>query len=92
MYDEKNVLINTLRDELPVLRAKARVSQETVAEKIGISRQTYSGIETGKKEMPWTTFMALVAFFQNNEMTRQMVGKIDGFSEKMAEFMDSTGH
>ena len=92
MKNERIVLKNTLRDELPVLRAKARVSQETVAEKIGISRQTYSGIETGKKEMNWTTFMALVAFFQNNEMTRQMVGKIDGFNEGMAKMMESDEH
>ena len=89
MHDERIELINTLREELPVLRAKARVSQETVAEKIGISRQTYSSIETGKKEMPWTTFMALVAFFQNNEMTKQMMGKMDGFNEKIADFTDS---
>ena len=49
--------------ELPVLRAKARISQEDIASKIGISRQTYSSIETGKREMSWTTFLALIAFF-----------------------------
>ena len=36
----KQELIETFRSELPVLRAKAKVSQEIVAEKIGISRQT----------------------------------------------------
>ena len=43
----KKALSNRLRDELPVLRARAKVTQETVADKIGISRQTYSMIETG---------------------------------------------
>lgn len=62
----KSRLIDALRNELPVLRARIGLSQETVADKIGISRQTYSSIETGKREMTWTTFMALVAFFQNN--------------------------
>ena len=55
-------LILRLRDELPVLRAKVRISQETLAKKIGISRQTYSSIETGKREATWTTFLALVAY------------------------------
>lgn len=63
----KHDLMEQFRNELPVLRARVRVSQEIIAEKIGISRQTYSGIETGKREMTWTTFLALLAFFQNNE-------------------------
>lgn len=57
----KQKLIENFRNELPVLRARARVSQETLAEKIGISRQAYNNFETGKKEMIWTTFLALVA-------------------------------
>ena len=61
--DIRNKMIELLRNELPVLRAKARVSQEDIAEKIGISRQTYSSIETGKRERSWTTFLALIAFF-----------------------------
>ena len=64
----KQELVEEFRNELPVLRAKARVSQEIVAEKIGISRQTYSGIETGKRDISWTIFLALVAYFQNNEL------------------------
>ena len=58
----RNTIIELLRKELPVLRAKARVSQGEIAEKIGISRQTYSSIETGKREMSWTTFLALIAY------------------------------
>ena len=71
--DIRKKMIEILRNELPVLRAKARVSQGEIAEKIGISRQTYSSIETGKREMPWTTFLALLAYFQNNESTNQMI-------------------
>lgn len=62
-FDMRSKVIALLRNELPVLRAKARVSQEDIANKIGISRQTYSSIETGKREMSWATFLALIAFF-----------------------------
>lgn len=85
----KQDLIETFRRELPVLRAKARVSQEVVAEKIGISRQTYSGIETGKREISWTTFLALVAFFQNNDLTKTMIDKMDDFNNKLSLIMDT---
>ena len=81
--DIRNAIIQLLRNELPVLRAKARISQEAVAAGIGISRQTYSAIETGKREMSWTTFLALVAYFQNNDSTRHMINGIEGLSRGM---------
>lgn len=89
--DIRNKMIELLRNELPVLRAKARVSQEDIAEKIGISRQTYSSIETGKREMSWTIFLALIAYFQNNDSTKQMINGIEGFSEGMEIIMGPTG-
>ena len=49
--EKKLEIMELLREELPVLRAKAKVSQEDIAERIGISRQTYSSIETGKRTM-----------------------------------------
>lgn len=88
--DIRNKMVILLRNELPVLRAKARVSQEEIADKVGISRQTYSSIETGKREMSWTTFLALIAYFQNNDNTKQMINDINGFSKGMELIMMST--
>lgn len=79
--DIKENLIEMLRSELPVLRAKARVSQEDIAKIIGISRQTYSSIERGNRVMSTTTFWALIAYFQNNASTKDMVDSIAGLSE-----------
>lgn len=84
----KQKLMRMFIEELPVLRAKARVSQETLAERIGVSRQTYSGIETGRRELTWTVFLALVAFFQNNESTKSMLENMDGFADGMKESME----
>lgn len=87
-FDMRSKVIALLRNELPVLRAKARVSQEDIANKIGISRQTYSSIETGKREMSWTTFLALIAFFQNTESTKQMLNSIEGLSQELENIVD----
>lgn len=84
----KRDLIEKFRNELPVLRARARVSQEMVAEKVGISRQTYSGIETGKREMTWTVFLALVSFFRYDDQTKPMIEQIDGLSDVMSKVME----
>ena len=80
---DKKVLIAQLTYDLPVLRARLGISQARLAEKVGISRQTYNSIETGKKEMPWTVFLALIAVFQNNEETRKMLGNVEKIREAL---------
>lgn len=79
--DTKEKLIEVLRSELPVLRAKARVPQEDIAKIIGISRQTYSSIERGNRVMSTMTFWTLIAYFQNNSSTKGMVDSIAGLGE-----------
>ena len=73
-----------------MLRAKAKISHEIVAKKNGISRQIYSSIETGKREMSWTIFLALVAYFQNNELTKETLSKIDGFDNLLLSAIDDS--
>lgn len=70
---DKDILINKLIDNLPVLRAKLRVSQKEVSTIIGISRQTYSAIETRKRKMSWNTFLSLMFYFIVNEETAKMM-------------------
>ena len=83
-----NLVINQqIKSEL---MEKLRVElQERAAEIIGISRQTYNAIETGKREMTWPIFLSMVAFFQNNEQTDQMLKRIDEFEEKMRRVLNS---
>lgn len=81
--DNRKALIARLTYDLPVLRARLGISQEELAEKIGMSRQSYNAIEKGKREMSWMTFMALVAVFQNNEETAKMLSNIDGMDNEL---------
>lgn len=81
----KDELIMTLTTELPVLRARLGASQEVMASAIGVSRQTYSAIETKTKKMSWTIFMALVAVLDLNEATSVMLDQIPDFIQTIRQ-------
>lgn len=69
--DEMRSYINSLTKQLPALRAQAGISQDELAGLIGISRQTLSSVESGKRRMSWPTYLALVLFFDSNQLTRK---------------------
>lgn len=75
----KEELIAALTKDLVVLRAKAAQSQEELAEGIGLSRQSYSAIECGKRKMTWRTYMALLFFFDTNPLTHDTLRQINVF-------------
>lgn len=64
---DKEKLIEVLTEELPVLRAKIGLSQDDLSDIIGISRQTYSSIETKKRQMSWNVFLSVILMFDNNK-------------------------
>lgn len=76
--ERRREIIKKLSYELPVLRARVGSSQAEIADRLGISRQTYCAIENGKKEMNWTTCVALLAVFYSNSETKEMLKKTDG--------------
>lgn len=71
--EEQNKYIDALVGELPVLRVKAGISQQDLCNMVGISRQTYSSLETRKRPMMWSTYLSLILFFDNNIDTREML-------------------
>ena len=77
--EEKNQYISALENNLPALRAKAGVSQDELANIIGISRQTYCAVERKTKKMSWNTFMALIAFFDYFTPTHQTIRSLGAF-------------
>jgi len=84
----REALIRVLTDELPVLRAKIGISQRELSNIIGVSRQTYSAIETKKREMSWNVFMSLILFFKHNERTGEMLESIGAFPESLQQMLN----
>ena len=94
MYDDKakirDELIMTLTAELPVMRARLGMSQEMMASAIGVSRQTYSAIETRTKKMSWTMFMALIAVLDMNEATSVMLDQIPDYIQTIRQLTEKS--
>lgn len=69
----KEELIDKFIYELPILRARIDMTQDEISEIAGLSRQTYSAIETRKRKMTWSNFMAILFVFYFNPATRDSV-------------------
>jgi len=69
--DKKEKLCVNMATNLPVLRAKVRLSQDDLADRLGFSRQTISAIENGKRKMQWSTFTAIALFFSKDSEIRE---------------------
>lgn len=85
---DKKKYLRSMEIELPELRAMAQISQGDLAKAIGVSRQTYSAVETGKKGLTWTMYLALAWFFDNNLSTREQFAKLSSYPEEIIEKMN----
>lgn len=69
----KDALIEKFIFELPILRMRIDMTQDGISKIIGVSRQTYSSVETKKRKMIWGLFMSLLFIFYYNPATRDSV-------------------
>lgn len=70
-------------EELPVLRAKIGISQDELAVYVGISRQTLSSIEVGKRDITWHVFLSMVLFFTLQQKTNAYLKQIPEFTDTL---------
>ena len=83
----KKEYIAKLTECLPMLRAQAGATQESVAERVGIARQTYSAIECGRKPMNWNTFMSLILLLRANEKTRDIIKILGIYTDELDSYI-----
>ena len=86
---QKSILIENMSDNLPTLRKKMRISQEGLAEIIGVSRSTIATIERKKKTMTWNMFLSLVLVFTKNSETDKLLSVMEIYTDELNEFIKS---
>jgi len=92
--EEKLVLCKSMASNLSTLREKARLTQDELADRLGLSRQTISAIENEKRDMQWSTFSVLIMFFVTNREIRQIMvamGIVNDTVEKVFNIGTDTG-
>ena len=87
--DLKENLISNMVDNLLVLRTKLRLKQIELANMIGVTRQTYIAIETGKRPLPWSTFLALVLIFSKNKDTNMLMQVFNIYTDELNDYIKS---
>lgn len=86
----KEELIDKFIYELPILRARIDMTQDEISEIAGLSRQTYSALETRKRKMTWSNFMALLFVFYFNPETRAEIENTGLFPEELKRVLSVT--
>ena len=87
MNINKEKLIRNMTDNLPMLRRCLDLTQEELADKIGVSRSTIISIENKKREMTWNTFLSLVLVFIKNKDTNKLLNILDIYTDEFNEFI-----
>jgi len=85
--NRKKQLIDILTNELKVLRAKAEISQQELADRMGVSRQTYGMIETKRQQMTWNHFMTLLFLFKSNNGTADIIYRIGAYPSDLEDYI-----
>lgn len=83
----KDVLIERMTDNLPVLRKKANLTQSDIAELIGVSKFTILSIEKKQRKMSWNTFLSLMLVFTKNKETDKMLTLFEIYTDEFNDFI-----
>ena len=83
----KEKLISNMTDNLTMLRRCLDLTQEELADKIGVSRSTIISIENKKREMTWNTFLSLMLLFTKNEGTNKLLNVLEIYTDEFHSFI-----
>lgn len=81
-------VVSLLIDELPSLRAKIGISQDELAEYVGVSRQTMSAFERRRRSMTWQVALAVILFFTLHPKTNAALKLIPSFTDSLKACFD----
>lgn len=86
--EEKTLVMRNMGDNLSILRSKLNISQEQLANLLGVTRQTISTFESGQRKMTWSVFLALVLIFFRNEPTKHLLVALDIYTPALNNYLN----
>jgi len=84
---DKNLLMERMVKNLAVFRTKLGASQEDIAYRLGVTRQTISAFESGQREMTWSVFLALVLLLFRNPEAKRLLVAFEIYTPELDSFL-----
>lgn len=85
--ERKEYMAKQLATALPVMRTALNINQDDFCEKTGVCRSVLSGVERGKRQLYWGTFLTLMMFLSSNEQSRKLFSAYDIDVEELKEYL-----
>ena len=85
----KDELISKMTENLRLLRNKLGLTQDALAKKVGISRQTLVNIENRKREMTWNNFLVLITVFRAEGGTSDLLDHFGIYTTALNKYLTS---
>lgn len=76
-----------MSENLSVLRAKINLSQEELADVLGVTRQTISAVENEQRNMSWPIFLSLILIFLKNKETKRLIVLLGIYTKELSDFI-----
>ena len=89
--DARDLLIDKMTENLPVLRKKLKLSQEALADIIASSRYTVLLMENQKRKLTWNTFLSLVLLFDKNPETAVLIRAMGIYTDALDAYIRRPG-
>ena len=86
--EEKWEYCALLSSNLFALRQKTGLKQHELSDKLGLTRQIVSFVETGKKVIKWRDFAVLMLFFANSEEIKEIMVSMKILDSRIGQFLN----
>lgn len=80
---DREWLLDEMARDMAPLRMLLGASPDEMGELLGISASTYKSLETGRKEVSWDQYLALLFVFRYNDRTSEIVDKLGLYPEPL---------
>lgn len=84
---EKKLLMRRMAKNLPVFRTKLGASQQDIAIRLGVTRQSISAFESEQRQLTWSVFLALVLLFFRNQETKRLLLAFEIYTPELDAFL-----
>lgn len=85
---DKQLYIDRLTDNLPMLRAKIGLTQKNLADILGVSSYTVLAIEKKQRKMTWNMFLSILLVCLSNKDVKKILCTLDIYSEELIDYIE----